>query len=121
MNRIESCNFEAGAVQVGEVIHPLQQCLSDNGEKIAAAVTEAQFREVLAVNTELRGEAEKLKADCRNYLHEVEQLKAQRDELVNALADAVDYLNGPMNSIQHGSRLYSQMGEALACIEDVKP
>lgn len=65
------------AIENGEVVHPLQQCLSDNGEKIAAAVTEAQFREVLAVNTELRGEAEKLKADCRNYLHEVEQLKAR--------------------------------------------
>ena len=66
------------------------------------------------------GEVAQLKQDCRSYLHEVKQLKAQRDELVKALADAVDYLNGPMNSIHHGSRLYSQMCEALACIE-VKP
>ena len=56
-----------------EPLHPLQQCLRDNGEKIAAAVTESQFREVLAVNTELRAE--------------VEQLKAQRDDLGKAFKD----------------------------------
>ena len=37
-----------------------------------------------------------------------------RDALVEALEDAIDYLNEPLNSIQHGSILYSQMCEALA-------
>ena len=48
-----------------EPLHPLQQCLRDNGEKIAAAVTESQFREVLAVNTELRAEVEQLKVQLK--------------------------------------------------------
>lgn len=41
--------------------------------------------------------------------------------LVEALEDAVDYLNGNnLNSIQYGSRLYSQMCEALAAVKEMK-
>ena len=36
-----------------------------------------------------QAEVEKLKQDCRNYLHEVEQLKAQRDELEKLLDLAI--------------------------------
>ena len=33
---------------------------------------------------------------------------------MEALEEAIDYLNGPLNRIEHGSRLYSQICEALA-------
>lgn len=87
-------------------IHPLQQCLRDNGEQIAAAVTEAQFREVLKVN-------EKLKQDCMTYLHEVEQLKAELTELKGALDDAnTNCQKWYLEAVKRGQELAALKGQA---------
>jgi len=81
-----------------EPLHQLQQCLRDNGEKIAAAVNESQFREVLAVNTELRAE--------------VEQLKVQQSELKSVLETCMDYAANTGDQM-----IYDQVEAALSRIE----
>lgn len=47
-------------------------------------------------------EVEKLKQDCRNYLHEVEQLKAQRDVLLEAVNAAFECGMVPTSTAKKG-------------------
>ena len=105
-----------------EPLHPLQQCLRDNGEQIAEKVTELQFKEVLAVNAELRAEVEKLKQDSRNYLHEVEQLKAQRDELtklLNELLHQID-INDFMDSNGHTAKMLRAVHDGMEALSRIE-
>ena len=82
-----------------EPLHPLQQCLRENGEQIAAAVAESQFREVLEINKQLRARIaeleqsnERLTEYSRQQTEHADEhaakftkLEGQRNELNNKL------------------------------------
>ncbi len=68
--------LSANIASDGERLHPLQQCLRDNGEKIAADATIAQLNTQVE---QLQSEVEELRVETANLLGDIAQIEVERD------------------------------------------